>query len=340
MSRYQQCRLRSHDATKCRERSSDVLFSVVIPTYNRPDHVRGVLTALADQHFPRTRFEVILVDDGGEHPLDDIVLSFRDRLTIVLLRQSNAGCAAARQRGVDSARGEFLVFTDDDCRPDAEWLNLVASAVVARPHCGFGGRTINAISNNPFSETTQIAVDFLMESGRISADEIQFCPTSNVAFPAAEFEEMGGLDKTWPVGGGEDRDLCSRWIEAGFRLLFLPESRVYHVNQMNFRQFIRRHFNYGRGAFIYHRNPASGRSRKHPFEPWSHYFRLLFAPFRASGFARGLLLLPLVFIAQGATGCGILFQSLISVGMLRFRCPAASTDDSTDPPKNVKYDFQ
>ena len=71
-------------------------FSVIVPTYNRHPQLATCLQALANQCHPGSRFEVVVVDDGGLTSPEEVVASFRDRLKVTLLSQPNAGPAAAR----------------------------------------------------------------------------------------------------------------------------------------------------------------------------------------------------------------------------------------------------
>jgi len=79
--------------------SETPLFSIVIPTYNRPKQLASCLQAIEGLTYPRDRFEVIVVDDGSRTPLDSIVNKFSDRVAVRLILQSNAGPASARNRG-------------------------------------------------------------------------------------------------------------------------------------------------------------------------------------------------------------------------------------------------
>lgn len=114
-------------------------FSIVIPTYNRPEQLAVCLQACARLDYPRDCFEVIVVDDGGVEPLDGIVARFHGTLTLKLLQQENTGPAAARNRGASEASGEFLAFTDDDCSPASDWLKALGRHCVASPDCVVGG---------------------------------------------------------------------------------------------------------------------------------------------------------------------------------------------------------
>ena len=141
-----------------------VLFSVVVPTFERPRQLAECLEALAVQTLPRPLFEVVVVVDGGGQSLEQLVDRFTGRLQIKLLRQANEGCASARQLGIDHAQGEYLAFTDDDCRPAPDWLTRIAAALKRAPDCAIAGRTINGAADNVYADATQSIVETLTTS--------------------------------------------------------------------------------------------------------------------------------------------------------------------------------
>jgi glycosyltransferase involved in cell wall biosynthesis len=87
-----------------------VLFSVIIPTFNRAAMLREALESVERQEF--RDFEIIVVDDGSTEDLSPVKDDFRGRVTFV--RQENAGPGAARNRGARMAVGEYLAFLDSD----------------------------------------------------------------------------------------------------------------------------------------------------------------------------------------------------------------------------------
>src|SRR5262249_31672764 len=142
-------------------------FSIVVPTYRRPAILAGCLDAITRLDYPRDRFEAIIVDDGGggvERPRDLAPLE------LVLLTQAHAGPAAARTPRAESARGEFLAFTDDDCRPEPGWLRAVAAKIAEAPDHAIGGFTRNALPDNPYSTATQLLVDYFSRWQGIHGD--------------------------------------------------------------------------------------------------------------------------------------------------------------------------
>src|SRR5713226_6572342 len=97
-------------------------FSIIVPTYNHPKQLAACLQSLARLEYPRDRFEVIVVDDGGAAALEAVVAPFKNQIDVMLLRQSHSGPAAARNTGAARAKGEFLAFTGADCTPATNWL--------------------------------------------------------------------------------------------------------------------------------------------------------------------------------------------------------------------------
>lgn len=90
---------------------STPLFTVVVPTYNRPQFLREAIDSVVAQTW--TDWELIVVDDGSDRPVEPIVAEFVDP-RIHYLYQRNMGLALARQTGVDRAVGSLICFLDDD----------------------------------------------------------------------------------------------------------------------------------------------------------------------------------------------------------------------------------
>lgn len=87
------------------------MISVVIPLYNKAGTIARAINSVIDQKFPSV--EIIVVDDGSTDTGPDIVREFRDD-RVLLVRQNNAGVAAARNTGAQSAKSEWVAFLDAD----------------------------------------------------------------------------------------------------------------------------------------------------------------------------------------------------------------------------------
>jgi len=224
--------------------------TIVVPTPRRPQQLAQCLDALARLEYPRERFEVIVVDDGGGVPLDDVLEGARRQLDLSLITQRCAGPGAARNRGVAAARGELLVFTDDDCRPRPDWLRILVDHYLAEPERGFGGHTDNALRQNKYASVSQMLIDAGYVQNNSDPETARFFTTNNLALPIEGFRAIGGFDESFITS--EDRELCDRWIASGRTLSYVPEALVDHAHHLSFATFCRQQFAYGRGAFRFH----------------------------------------------------------------------------------------
>ncbi|MDP3093083.1 MAG: glycosyltransferase [Nitrospira sp.] len=285
-------------------------FSIVIPTYSRPEQLAVCLQACARIEYPRDRVEVIVVDDGGTKPLDEIVAGFHGKLTLKLLQQENSGPASARNRGASEAAGEFLAFTDDDCAPASDWLKALGRECVASPDCAVGGRTVNALTGNVYSTASQLLISYLLSFYNASPHDARFFPSGNLAFPTKQFRAVGGFDVTYPRAAAEDRELCDRWLHLGHRMIYASEAVVYHAHALTFRTFLRQHFHYGQGAFCFHRVRARRLQDRVKVEPLMFYINMLRYPFVSAQGVQAPLLMLLLVVTQVANAAGFFWMRL------------------------------
>ncbi|HET6639339.1 MAG TPA: glycosyltransferase [Gemmatimonadota bacterium] len=257
-------------------KDSALRFSIVIPTRDRPRRLASCLDAVSRLALPRERFETIVVDDGGRHSVDSAVSEAAARAGARIVRQPPAGPGIARNRGASEARGEFLVFLDDDCAPAADWLDALERAWAAAPGAGVGGRTVNALRGNPYSSASQALIDYLYSYYNTGSRQDPMFTTSNLALPRGHFERLGGFDPRFARAGGEDREICLRWVRTGGQLVYAPDAVVLHSHRLGPRSFLRQHFTYGRGAAHFHRLRGSA-----PIpEPATFYRNLILFPWR------------------------------------------------------------
>ncbi len=277
------------------------VFSIVVPTFRRPGALATLLKGIAAINFPKNQLEVIVVDDSGCGDPEPVLAPFRDCFALIALHTPHLGPGPARQAGIDLAQGEYLAFTDDDCIPDPDWLRELQFALEANPECAVAGALLNGLPENLFSSVSQRMFDYLVHN--TGGHEVEFVGTGNVAYPAAAFHAIGGMDRDWPIWGGEDRDLCCRWRGSGRRFIVHPPAVIRHYHPLTLRRFWNQHFRYGRGACRFHRT--------HRLQSAGFYWRLLAAGFCADGRHSGLLTGMLTLVSQVATGCGFLVERFL-----------------------------
>jgi glycosyltransferase involved in cell wall biosynthesis len=227
--------------------------SIVIPTCGRPGRLAECLRSIAALDYPRDRFEVVVVDDGGPVPLHDVVSRFQPQVPLTLIRQANAGPSSARNTGAAQAKGDYLAFTDDDCVLDPAWLQALAAVWAESPECMVGGLTLNG-AVGVCSTTSQLILDAVYRYYNVDPAEARFLASNNMALPVRGYREVGGFDPS--LRAAEDRDLCDRWLRCGKRIRYTPSARLHHVRPMNTAAFCRLYFHYGNGAEQFSRRRA------------------------------------------------------------------------------------
>jgi GT2 family glycosyltransferase len=285
-------------------------FSIVIPTYNRPGRLANCLGALAKLDYPRDRFEIIIVDDGSPNPLDSVVEPFRSELALTLLRQTNAGPAAARNAGAQQAAGPMLAFTDDDCMPSPTWLSGFAAQLALAPSAMVGGRSLNALPNNLYSTASQALIDYLYSYYSQPQKEMFFA-SNNIAMAKANYLAVGGFDTSFPLAAAEDRELCDRWQQQGLPMRYAPEVTIRHAHHLSLQSFWRQHFGYGRGAFCFHQLRAQRSDQPIRVEPFKFYADLLSYPLSRSDIQSPVFVSALFFLSQVATTSGFFWERTV-----------------------------
>jgi GT2 family glycosyltransferase len=284
-------------------------FSVIIPTCNRPGPLAACLRSLDGQLFPKDGLEVVVVDDGSSNPCEDLIAGFRERLRISSLRQPNRGPAAARNTGAQVAKGRFLAFTDDDCRPEPGWLAALFAVLQADPLAMAGGRTINSLPDDPCPRASQFIHDFVYAHYNPDPLEASFFASNNMAMAASDFRAVQGFSANFRTS--EDRDICDRWRRSGRSMIYVPEAVVQHGHRMGLHQYWRQHLGYGRGArrFLIQRKR---RDRNSPFIDMMFYRKLLYSlPVVLRSHPRPCQLASLLIVWQLANAAGFALETFM-----------------------------
>jgi GT2 family glycosyltransferase len=275
----------------------------------RPERLSACIEGLGRLSYPRERLEVIVVDDGSEH---EQRVEAPDGLRVRVIRQEHAGPAAARNLGAAHAEGDHLAFLDDDCVPHHGWLTAFADRFAKLTDPVLGGCTVNGLPENPFSTASQLLVSYLYAYyGRGGTSQPPFFASNNLALTAASFRDLGGFSTRFRLAAGEDRELCARALDAGLRLEYVPDAIITHAHALGLRTFSRQHFNYGRGAFTFHRPRSEGRRGGLPRpEPARFYVGLLSYPFAVAPHRSRVVLGGLLALSQVANATGFFREAL------------------------------
>lgn len=121
-------------------RPSRLRASVVVVTKDRPGMLAGLLASLAIQSLAPD--EVVVVDNNSTLSYDAVFDEYRGRLPLHTVVERVPGIPAARNRGIAEATGDIILFTDDDCRVEPDWVERMMRPFYLNPHIGVVGGEI------------------------------------------------------------------------------------------------------------------------------------------------------------------------------------------------------
>lgn len=191
-------------------------ISIIIPTCNRNDLLANCLDRIDSQR--RTlmdeNIEVIVSDDSKSHASKGLIESRYNWVRWIAGPQR--GPAANRNNAVKASKGQWLVFTDDDCLPENSWLSSYKDAITANPLIQiFEGKTIADREKQRFDEESPIN-----ENG----SNLWSC---NFAIRTSLFKNLGGFDESFPFAAMEDVDFHIRVREKA-EIKFIKEALIVH----------------------------------------------------------------------------------------------------------------
>jgi glycosyltransferase involved in cell wall biosynthesis len=245
--------------------------SIIVPTFNGGARIGRCLDALLEQT-SSSNFEIIVINDGSN---DDTVHVVGGYPKVKLVTQSNAGPAAARNRGAQEARGTIILFTDDDCVPEPDWLESMLEPFIDPEVVGTKG-AYRTHQKELLARFVQVEYEdrYRLMSRRLWID---FVDTYSAAFRRHRFLEMNGYDTSFPVACAEDIELSYRMSARGWKMKFVPHAIVFHTHPNSLWHYLKKKYKFAFWRVLaVHKNPNKAVKDSHT--PQLMKFQLLFAP--------------------------------------------------------------
>ena len=255
--------------------------SVVVCTFNRAALLKRTLAALQSQRTdPGLSWELVIVDNNSTDATRSVVEATSSAFPVPVqyVFEPRQGISHARNAGIGQAEGDIIAFTDDDCRPEPDWLQNVVDCMNRWGADGLGGRILPEWSSPP---PAWLATDRHLWTSIAMLDDsavrqVELGPWqrqhgfrvwgANMAFRRSAFETVTGFDPSLGNRGKkkyshEDIMFVRQLVEAGKIVMFDPAPTVHHwvgPDRMEKRFFRRHSFDYGEGAAL-RNGPPRGR---------------------------------------------------------------------------------
>ena len=225
------------------------MISIIIPAYNAAHTLEACIQALQQQITDET-YEIIVVNDASTDNTVNVATAVgADHI----ISKGKLGKSGTRNAGAQAAQGDILLFTDSDCEPLPNWIERMITPFRQDPN-------IIGVKGAYYSRQTELVARFTQVEVEERYDRMSQLPTTNfidtyaAAYKRHIFLENGGFDTSLPEV--EDQDFSFRLAAKGYKMVFVPEARVYHRHTISASHYFRRKFAIGKWkAMLMHRHP-------------------------------------------------------------------------------------
>lgn len=212
---------------------SQPLISVIVPVYNHWSLIPRLLACLEAQTLPNNLFEIILVDNGSDFIPADLSLP----ANACILVCNTPGSYAARNEAIGQAQGQYLAFTDADCRPCPGWL---AAGIERLELCPSGNilvaGAVRMVAMDRRQPTLVELYDITLGIPQALYVERGFGVTANLFVPKRLIELAGPFDGSRFSGG--DAEFCRRATKLGAQLVYLEPAMVEHPARQHWFELV------------------------------------------------------------------------------------------------------
>lgn len=223
-------------------------YSIIVPSYNRQDEIQELIHSFIQLDFPNERFELIIVDDSSTDGTDQLVTRFQtdSKINLRYLSQRHEGPGAARNLGMEKARGDFFIFVDSDCTVDKNWLRAIDHELQDSNADAFGGPDSYREDFPPLLKAINYSMTSFLTTGGIRGHKRKklgkFYPRSfNMGLRREVYQKIGGFGS---LRHGQDIEFSNRIINSGAKIAHIENAIVFHKRRTSIAKFFKQVFNW------------------------------------------------------------------------------------------------
>lgn len=237
-------------------------YTVALCTHNHADRLVRTLADLPQIRMPKAAWEFLVIDNGSRDVTSELLARhvWPAGWDVRVVREEKLGLSNARNRAISEARGEYIIFMDDDETANPDWLCAYERLIDAHKPDAFGGR-IKVLFEEDF-RPPWLSVELLGFLGELNLSESVVPLTDpatsfyggNFGFRRTVCDAVGSFDanlgrKGTDNTGGEEVDFYRRLLASGFKVWWTPEAVIHHriqAEKLNRRYFHDLHYRQGR----------------------------------------------------------------------------------------------
>ena len=212
--------------------------SVIVPTYNDEKGIQLTLSSLQKQDYPSNRWEVIVVDNNSTDQSKVKAFLFQDKIAMLkVVTEEKRSSYAARNKGIELAKGDILAFIDSDMTVEPDWISK-GVADIERQEADYVGCRVDIYANfDPptvweiFNQRTGFRIKYYMEKDG-------FAGAGNLFVRKDVIERLGPFDARLTSSG--DREFGNRVKEGGFKMYYSDHNIMHHPARSSMSSLLRK----------------------------------------------------------------------------------------------------
>lgn len=219
------------------------MLSVIICTYNRAKYIGPLLKSIAANDLAKEAYEILLVDNNCTDNTREICESYSAKNPDVQFRytiEPEQGLSAAKNRGIKEAKGDILVFIDDDALVDTWYLRTYAEWLESHPETMACGGPIEPLYETAEPTWMTPYTKALLTAWMNYGDDVREYPKGrypgggNAAYRKVVFEQVGLFNTALGRKGGnlmcsEEKDIFDKMHALNMQVLYLPTPVLHHI---------------------------------------------------------------------------------------------------------------
>ena len=219
------------------------MLSIIICTYNRAKYIGPLLDSISKNDYPTSDYEIILVDNNCTDNTRGVCEQFVATHPEIRLRyvvETEQGLSAARNKGIKEAKGEVIIYVDDDALVDTDYIRIYAEHFAAHPETMAAGGPIEPLYETQEPSWMSPYTKALLTAWMNYGDKVREYPNGrypgggNAAYRKVVFDKVGLFNtklgrKGTALLASEEKDIFDKMKALGMLVLYLPSPVLHHI---------------------------------------------------------------------------------------------------------------
>ena len=219
------------------------MISVIICTYNRDKYIGQLLDSLAKNDYSEKNYEIILVDNNCTDNTRSICEEFAIKnanINFCYVEEHEQGLSAARNKGIKEAKGDIIIYVDDDAIVDPDYIRSYAEHFHSNPETMAAGGPIEPLYETKEPSWMSPYTKALLTAWMNYGDKVRKYPNGrfpgggNAAYRKSVFDKVGLFNtelgrKGSALLASEEKDIFDKMHQLGMQVLYLPSPVLHHI---------------------------------------------------------------------------------------------------------------